>query len=60
MSFRQLVRNLRKADEQKEREKIVVKRITELTEKLQNNEITGGEMVQALEELLYNVRMGKI
>lgn len=59
MSFRQLVRNLRK-DKQKEREKIVVKRIAEIIKKLQDNEITGGEMVQELEELLYNVRMGKI
>lgn len=60
MSFRQLVRNLRKADKQKEREEIVVKRIDEIIKKLQDNEITSGEMVQELEELLYNVRMGKI
>lgn len=60
MSFRQLVRSLRKADKQKEREEIVVKRIDEIIKKLQDNEITSGEMVQELEELLYNVRIGKI
>lgn len=48
------------ADKQREREKVVVKQITELTEKLQNNEITGQEMIYALEELLYDVRTGKI
>jgi len=50
----------KKIDKQKEREKIVTKRLAEILEELQNKEITGEEMVQSLDELLYNVRMGKI
>lgn len=44
----------------KKREEKVVKEIAVLMEKLEKNEITGQELNQELERLLYEVRMGKI
>ena len=45
---------------QKEREEIVVKRMVELMEKLQEGEINGKELNYEIEELLFDVRTGKI
>jgi len=45
---------------QKKREEIVVKQVAELIEKLQKGEIDGKELNYGLEELLFEIRIGKI
>lgn len=60
MSFRQLIRNLRKADKREEREKLITQKINSLLNQLKNKEITGQQLNQSLEEILYDMRMGKL
>jgi len=45
---------------QTKREEIVVKRVAKLIEKLQKGEIDAKELNYALEEILFDIRTGKI
>lgn len=52
-------RKQKRDDEKKKREEAISKELGMIIERLQKNEITGQQLNQEIERLLYEVRMGK-